>query len=189
MEILKDKLDKYTVTIPKQLKKVCVTRLVLTLVMAFLGLFIILQLGGVIAYIASVLMILVEISYMYMVGYEIADHDIKSFSILKPYWWKGFALYTPIFVVSCIIGVLYCIFLSEGIVYTPYHMLLNFVFISWIMPYYPFTVADVGNISVIGFFASVILPMLFLGIGYIAGMKGFDLSKITDKFIYEEKGR
>jgi len=177
--------NKYTVTISKQIRKVFLTQLVLSLVMGFLGLFVILQAGGIAAYISGVVMVIVQVHFMYARGYEIADHDLKSYSILKPYKWKGFALALPIVAVTFILTILYNIIWANSILDSGYEIILNFIYIVWIIPYYPFTITVQGTVNILGMLASVLIPTLFLGLGYILRMKNFDLSKVTDKIMYE----
>lgn len=185
--LMKDNLDKYTITVPKQIKSVVLTQIVLTLVMGFFGLFLILQTGGIISYIFGAVMVVVQVHFMYAKGYEMADYDLKSYSKTKPFLVKGFLAYIPIIVITILLNISYYIIWSDALISNGIEILLNYVYVFWTMPYFPYTVVAAGTLNILGIIASIVIPVLFLELGYILRLKNFDLSKVTDKIMYEKE--
>ena len=124
---------------------------------------------------------------LYASAYEIANHDIKSFSTLKPYNWKGFAFSGFVVGISIILFIVYKIVWMTGTLDNWGQVIGNILFLIWYLPYYCLVRPNCGAVNILGVVTAILVPVIASGIGYYAGKNQFDLSVVMKKYIYEKK--
>jgi len=182
-----DVLEKYKPTVSKQLRGYVKTLLMFFIVAGFLGSYMVLGMEGWAQKLACAVLIFCQFIVFYATTYDIANHDIKSFSALKPYNWKGFAFSSISVVISVILTVVYKVVWINGTLDNWGEVIGNVLYLFWILPYYTIILPDSGAISILGTVAAVLVPVVGSGLGYYAGKKQFDLSVVMKKYIYERK--
>ncbi len=180
-------LSKYKATIPKQVRKYISSQLLYSVVVGFIGTYIMFSANSFFQKLICMILILFHFFTLYSVTYEIADHDTKSYSTLKPHTWKGFAFSAVIALLSAVFLAAYAAAWKSGSLDSAVSIVFNILFVIWSMPYYPIVYPDHGSVQAAGIIVMFLLPIISSGIGYYAGMKHFDLTAVTKKFIYERK--
>ena len=185
----KDILDKYKSTIPKQVWKYITSQILFTVVLIFLGSYVIFSLEGVWQKIACGLLVFIYAVSMYACTYEFAAHDIKSYSRLKAHIWKGFVFGL---IPAAVIGLLWAFYAavwSGGGPKTPVEFGIQVAFVLLTIPYNAFLIPYQGYVMIYGIIMALIIPIIMSGLGYIAGMKNFDVTVYFGRFMYEKNKR
>ncbi len=182
----KDILDKYKSTIPKQVWKYITSQILFMVVLIFLGSYMIFALEGVWQKVACTVLVFIYAVSMYACTYEFAAHDIKSYSRLKAYIWKGFVFGL---IPSAVIGLLWACYAavwSGGGPETPAEFVIQVAFVLLTLPYHAFLIPYQGYVMIYGIVIALMLPVIMSGVGYIAGMKNFDITSHFGRFMYEK---
>lgn len=182
----KDKFEKYKATIPKQVGSYVKSQLLFFIVAGFLGSYMVLGVDGWLQKLACAVLIFCHFIILYSATYEFANHDIKSFSELKPYNWKGFAFSGIVVVVSAVLTLVYIMVWQSGTLDNWGEVIGNILYLIWFLPYYTVISPDKGSINIFGTVAAFLVPVIGSGVGYFAGRKQFDLSAVMKKYIYEK---
>lgn len=134
----------------------------------------------------TVVAILIYASVIYSEAYDAAKRDKKSYTPQKPYLMKGFLLPVGILVLSAVFYAAYFV-AWNGHINTIIGFIGNLIFRIWISGFKGITGLNEAYMVWYGYLAVMLLPSLVSGIGYIAGLKDFDLKAKFSKFIYESK--
>ena len=138
------------------------------------------------SYIFSVFAILVYFVVIYSDSYDLAKRDKKSYTKEEPYFTKGFFLAWGIVVLTAILYVIYAVVWNAYIKTIP-GFLLNLIFRIWISPFRNFVGLSEAYMMWYGYIAIFVIPVIMSGVGYIAGLKDFDMHSKISKFVYENK--
>lgn len=122
---------------------------------------------------------------MYSSAYKIGEKDTKVYSENKPYVLKGLMCSILVFFISLVAVSFYRIgFLTES--RSTYLLCINF-FELWNFNFTPFMNAAYG-IAPIWYLVVLILPVLCVFFGYLAGMKRYEFGhKFFTKLVYKDK--
>ena len=134
----------------------------------------------------SVFALLVYFVVLYSDAYEVAKRDKKSYTEEEPYFCKGFLLAVGVIIVTAILYAIYY-FVWQGYNTTIIGFLLNMVFRIWISAFRTFSGLEGAVMQWYGYIAIIVIPVIMSGVGYIAGLKDFDLHSKLSKFVYENK--
>lgn len=134
----------------------------------------------------SVFALLVYFVVLFSDAYNIAEQDKKSYTAEEPYFCKGFLLAIGLTVVTAILYLVYY-YVWHGYSTTNVGFLLNMVFRIWVSAFRTFIGLENAFMQWYGYIVVIVVPIIFSGIGYIAGLKGFDLHSKLLKFVYENK--
>lgn len=177
----------------EQLLHIIKTHLTTAAVAFLMGMFLFLrvvssELGSVIY---SLVFTAIYFMSMYSAAYDCCMRDKKSYTEEKPYAAKGLALPLGLTLLTAAIWVLYEItwhFITiDGSLATVTAVINNVIFTMWTFMFSAFMDLNSGSISTAGYIITLLLPFAACGLGYYAGYKGFDLTGIAAKFIYEKK--
>lgn len=138
----------------------------------------------------SIISLIIYFGMMYSEAYGIAQHDKKRITSEEPFFLKGFLLPVGLTIVTILTYVLYYFvwkFMMGGITFSLGAWLLNMVFIIWSYAFNGIIGLNNGIMEWYGYIIVIFVPALFSGIGYIAGLKDFDINSKLSKFIYEKK--
>lgn len=139
----------------------------------------------------AVISIFIYFAMVYAEGYEIAKCDKKSYTKEKPYTLKGFYLSWGVIVITIILYVIYYLvwkYMSvEGVLTEILPVLLNSLFVLWSYAFSGIIGLQEGFMNWYGYILVIVLPVVFSGIGYIAGLKDFDITIKLSGYIYENK--
>ena len=141
--------------------------------------------------ILSGIFMLVNFAMLYVASKKFALLDNKPYTPLKPSLVKG-ALF------GCFIAVVNMVFLAafklvwakfgvENGLSGVFPMIINALFYCWTYPYNGIMNMSEGAVTAYSVAAMIILPVAATLIGYIAGMKKFELSEKLDEFMYEKE--
>lgn len=138
-----------------------------------------------------ILKLCIYFSVIYETSFKIATHDKKSYTKEEPYLYKGFLLPIGLVVITAILYIVYYLVWKhmtvDGSFVSIVPMILNLPFIIWSYPFNEIIGLREGFMEWYGYIIVIILPVIFSGIGYYAGLKGFDIISAISKFVYEEK--
>ena len=128
---------------------------------------------------------------LYSEAYAIATRDKKSYTNEEPYLLKGFLLPVGLTILTIILYVLhYAVwtYMSvDGALMSITTWLLNMPYIIWTYAFNGIIGLEKGIMAWSGYIIVVFVPVIFSGFGYIAGLKGFDLTAKLSKYVYEKK--
>ena len=137
-----------------------------------------------------IISIIIYFGMMYSEAYIIAKRDTKKITVEEPYLLKGFLLPLGLTVLTVLFYLLYFFVWKYMMVGESFNLgawLLNMIFIIWTYPFNPILGLSNGAMMWYGYIIVVFAPVIFSGIGYIAGMKDFDITAKLSKYIYEKK--
>ena len=138
-----------------------------------------------------VVSILIYFVIVYTEGYEIAKRDKKSYTKEEPYILKGFYLSWGITVITIILYASYYLVWKcmsvDGVLTEISAVLLNLPFVLWSYAFSGIIGLQKGFMHWYGYIVVIIIPIIFSGVGYIAGLKDFDITAKLSKYIYENK--
>ena len=138
----------------------------------------------------SIISLIIYFGMIYSEAYEIANHDKKKFTSEEPFFLKGFLLPIGLTIITVLTYALYYFvwkFMMGGTAFNLGAWLLNMIFIVWTYAFNGIIGLSHGVMEWYGYIIVIFVPVLFSGIGYIAGLKGFDINSKLSKFIYEKK--
>lgn len=138
----------------------------------------------------SIISLMIYFSVIYSEAYQIAKNDKKKITAEEPYFLKGFFLPVGLTIITVLTYLLYYFvwkFMMVGTNFSLVAWLLNMVFIVWSYAFNPLIGLGNGAMAWYGYIIVVFVPVIFSGIGYIAGLKDFDINAKLSKFIYEKK--
>lgn len=138
----------------------------------------------------SVISLIIYFGMMYSEAYQIAQRDKKKYTAQEPYFLKGFLLPVGLTVITVLTYILYYFvwkYMMSGPTFNFVGWLLNMIFIIWTYVFNGIIGLGNGVMSWYGYIIVVFVPVIFSGIGYIAGLKDFDMNSKLSKFIYEKK--
>lgn len=138
----------------------------------------------------SIISLIIYFGMMYSEAYEIAKSDKKKTTREEPFFLKGFLLPIGLAIITILAYVLYYFvwkFMMGGTTFSLGAWLLNMIFIFWTYAFNGIIGLGNGVMSWYGYIIVIFVPVLFSGIGYIAGLKDFDINSKLSKFIYEKK--
>lgn len=152
--------------------------------------------------ILSLLLITVEFAILYVASKKLANRDSKPVTPLKPSKVKGVLFGAMIAVINMVLMLMYMIvwsnFAADAVVEDQTVRVLdgiipiccNAIYYVWSFAYQGF-INDYtsGNIGIIAMLLMIIVPIAATTLGYIAGLKKFELAEHLDKFIYEKDAR
>ncbi len=141
--------------------------------------------------ILSGIFMLVNFAILYVTSKKFALLDNKPYTPLKPSIVKGALFGCLIAAVNIIFVIIYrLIWISFGTetgLSGVFPMLVNAMFYYWTYPYNGIMNMSEGVVTAYSVAAMVAVPVLATLIGYIAGMKKFELSEKLDEFMYEKE--
>ena len=139
----------------------------------------------------AVISLVVYFIFMYLEGYDIAKCDKKSYTKEEPYILKGFYLSWGVTLITVILYfVEYLVWKHmsvDGVLTEIWAVIFNAPFVLWSYAFSPIIGLQKGFMHWYGYVVVIIVPILFLGVGYIAGLKDFDMMAKLSKHIYENK--
>ena len=134
------------------------------------------------------------VSYFFSIfgcGERAAKNDKKSYVTGDPELKKGVYIPLLLLAVNLIFIALYKItwvFGSNGeSIQELWSVITNVISYAWFAPFGSFSGMDKGNFSIIGIILIIIVPQISYFLGYLAGMKGYDISEKLFGFMYEKK--
>lgn len=176
----------------KQMLKIFKSHAMATACIFFLGMFLASLVFGteVGKYLFAVLSLLIYAVVLYSDAYDIAKRDKKSYTKEEPYFYKGFLLPVLLSIVTVVLYIIYFLVWKymavDGVLNIP-GVLLNMIFIIWSFAFNGIIGLGNGYMNWYGYIIVIAVPIIISGIGYIAGLKDFDLHSKISKFIYENK--
>lgn len=138
----------------------------------------------------TVFALLIYFVVLYSEAYDIAKRDKKSYTQEVPYFAKGFLLPIGLSVVTVILYIMYFFvwkFMAVDGALDIVGVLLNMVFIIWSFAFNGMIGIEKGFLQWYGYIIVIFVPIIISGLGYIAGLKDFDLHSKFSKFVYENK--
>ena len=138
----------------------------------------------------SIISLIIYFGLMYSEAYQIAQMDKKKITEEKPYFLKGFLLPVGLTVITILTYILYYFvwkFMMNGPTFNLVGWLLNMIFIIWTYVFNGIIGLSNGVMEWYGYIIVIFVPVLFSGIGYIAGLKDFDINSKLSKFVNEKK--
>ncbi len=209
----KDKSQNPMKSFKDQILGVFFTHVKAVLIIALLGLFILgsLLVMDVVGKIVSVTLLLIYGLVLYSSGYECAEYDLRSYTKTTSYLHKGFYLSLLIPISNLLIWILmkflWSIDAEEAIApvkqmeytwwpqipnasYLPATAIAgNIIFVIWTFPYNEFMNFSQSYMSVWGHVLMYVFPVLCVTIGYVGGLKKWDLSKYLNFLVYEKNSK
>lgn len=128
---------------------------------------------------------------VYSCGETAAKNDKKSYVEGDPDLKK--CLYIPLLliIVNIIVVVTYkltWVFGSDGnSIQELWSLVTNIISVAWFAGFGVLSGMDKGSFSLLGIICIVVLPYLAYFLGYLAGVKKFDISEVMFGFMYEKK--
>ncbi len=187
-----EKLFKYLP--PKQMLQIIKSHAVATI---FIFIFAMLAAGAIygkyaiLLNIFTVITLFIYFSFIYGEAFNIAKKDKKNYTDEEPYLLKGFLLPIGLTIITILLYVLYYVvwrYMSvNGALTSMVAWTLNMPYIIWTYAFNDLIGLEKGIMSWYGYIIVVFTPVIFSGIGYIAGLKGFDIKEKLSKYIYEKK--
>ncbi len=138
----------------------------------------------------SIISLIIYFAMIYGEAYQIAQHDKKKITKEEPFFLKGFLLPIGLAIITILAYVLYYFvwkFMMVGTTFSLVAWLLNMIFIVWTYAFNGIIGLGNGVMSWYGYIIVIFVPVIFSGIGYIAGLKDFDMNSKLSKYIYEKK--
>ncbi len=139
----------------------------------------------------AIIALLIYFAMMYNQAYEIADYDKKSYTKEEPYFLKGFFLAWGVTAITVILYIAYyfvCKYMKvDGMMTEVFMWILNLPFTLWSYAFSGIIGLEKGFMKWYGYIVITAVPIVFSGIGYIAGLKDFDITAKLSKYIYENK--
>ena len=146
---------------------------------------------AIILKIFSIIALLIYFTILYSEAYSIASRDKKSYTSEEPYLLKGFLLPIGLTILTILLYILhYAVwkYMSvDGGLISIKTLLLNMPYIIWTYAFNAIIGLEKGIMAWYGYIIVVFVPVIFSGVGYIAGLKNFDLVAKLSKYIYEKK--
>lgn len=177
----------------KQMLRIVKSHIITSVIMFIIGLFAAVAVFGTTLgmIIFTIISMLIYFVITYAEAYDIAKRDKKKITKEEPYFCKGFLLPLLMIAITVILYIGYYIswtYLKDargilGII----RWILHFVFLVWSFPFNIILNPSKGLLNWYGYIVIILVPVIFSGIGYIAGLKDFDISVKMSKFIYESK--
>ena len=135
----------------------------------------------------SIISLLTYFLSIYSESYAIARQDNKRYTAEEPYMLKGFLLSIGVVILTIILYVIY--YFIQKYVPSPniWTLISGIVYVVWTYPFNEIIGLNNGAMAWYGYIIVVFVPVLLSGLGYIAGLKNFDISEKISKFIYEKK--
>lgn len=128
---------------------------------------------------------------IYNTSLEIAQNDKKSYTTENPHILKGLFLPVGYILTSILIYVLYFVtwkyMTVDNIIVGTSGIINNMIFVIWNYVYSGFISFSNGAMSPISYLITIIFPVIASFLGYLAGMKNFDITEKLNKAVYEEK--
>lgn len=143
--------------------------------------------GATSKYLFSLICIAVYMLDLYTRAEEIAKYDKKSYTGKISYPWKGILLPVGILGIWLLLFILYRVSWEYDIVSYNSGFINNLLFIIWNYIYKGFLDFTNGSFNYYYIILVVLVPVTASGLGYLAGLKNFDLSQKVVKMVYEEK--
>lgn len=135
----------------------------------------------------SVISILMYFLLLYTEAYGIARQDNKRYTAEEPYMLKGFLLSIGVVILTIVLYVIYYFMQKYMPAASIPTLISGTVYIVWTYPFNEIIGLSKGVMAWYGYIIVVFVPVLLSGLGYIAGLKNFDISEKLSKFIYEKK--
>ncbi len=127
---------------------------------------------------------------MYNTAYDVAVRNKKSYTEEKPYTLKGLILPVGLLIVSMLMCVLDYIVWNymtiDGAIVGASGIILNVLFVAWTFVYNGFLNIASGAMEWYGYAMLGIIPFVASFFGYLAGIKGFDITGVFMKLVYED---
>lgn len=135
----------------------------------------------------SIITIIIYMLSMYYHAHAVATRDKKLHTNEKPFMAKGFFLPLGILIINILLFAIYIFAwttMAENGVFTEIPgIVLNMMFTFWNFIYNGIFKISTGNILWYGYIFIAAIPFIATGLGYIAGMKNFDLNSKINKLI------
>ena len=132
-----------------------------------------------------IIKLFIYFSVVYAEAYKIAIHDKKSYTKEEPYFYKGFLLPIGLTIITAILYIVYYLAWKhmsiDGSFVSIVPVLLNVPFVIWSYPFSSIIGLEKGFMEWYGYIIVVAIPVIFSGIGYIAGLKEFDINSVISK--------
>lgn len=135
----------------------------------------------------SLVFVLIYAILIYNKGIDTARQDKLYDKEKKPFLLKGLFLPIGIYIIWLFLFVLYKLSWHYNIVSYISGFINNLLFLIWNYPFFGFLNAVNGDISILGVILFFAVSLAASCGGYIAGIKGFDISAKVSKMVYEEK--
>ena len=128
---------------------------------------------------------------IYTTSLEIAQNDKKNYTKEKPHILKGLFLPVGYILTSILIYVIYFItwkyMTIDNIIIGTSGIINNMIFVIWNYVYSGFISFSNGVMSPMSYLITAIFPIIASFLGYLAGMKNFDITEKLNKAVYEDK--
>lgn len=177
----------------KQLFAPVKTHLKISFLGSVFGMFILLPVlvYPVASVIFTVILMLIYFAGIYGVAADCAKQDKKPYTPQEPFWWKGLLLPVGILVCSAVLFALYKIawtFMSaNGALTTGTGVVGSLLFNMWTIMYGAFMGLEKGAVTWYGLGMLAVVPFIASGLGYYAGLRGFEIYDKITGLIYEKK--
>ncbi len=135
----------------------------------------------------SIISLLTYFLSIYLESYAIARQDNKRYTVEEPYMLKGFLLPVGVVILTIILYTIY--FFVHRHVPAPsiWKLISGIVYVVWTYPFSEIIGLNNGAMAWYGYIIVIFSPVILSGLGYIAGLKNFDISEKLSKFVYEKK--
>ena len=135
----------------------------------------------------TIISMLIYFSSIYHEAYNIARQDKKRYTSEEPYLLKGFLLSVGVVVLTIILYIIYYLVWKHMSMSNIWALISNIVYIIWTFAFNGIIGLKEGLMAWYGYIIVVFAPVIFSGLGYIAGLKNFDINEKLSKFVYEKK--
>lgn len=134
----------------------------------------------------SLIFVLIYAILIYNKGIDTARQDKLYNKEAKGFLLKGLFLPIGIYVIWLFLFILYKVSWDYNIISYNSGFINNLLFLIWNYPFFGFLNAVNGNLDAFGIILFFVVSMASSCGGYIAGIKGFDISEKVSKMVYEE---
>lgn len=136
--------------------------------------------------IMEILILVVYVIFMASAGKTCAVNDMKKEAKTKAFAAKGVVLAIPVAVLNFAMwGALQLV--HAGQLSEIAKNVMQTIFFVWTVPYNIFLKPNGAQVRIIGQLLMYIVPFLTVGIGYISGIKQWDVYEKLDKVVFEQK--
>lgn len=135
----------------------------------------------------TIISMLTYFSSIYQESYNIARQDKKRYTLEEPYKLKGFLLPVGVVVLTIVLYIMHYLIWKYMSMSNIWASLLSTIYVIWTFAFNGIIGLRQGFMAWYGYIIVVFAPVIFSGLGYIAGLKDFDITAKLSKFVYEKK--
>lgn len=177
------------ITFSKQLLKIILSHLkalgIIFLVFYFMGIAF-WAIHDIVTLIMEILILVVYVVFMASAGRTCAVNDMKKEAKTKAFAAKGAVLAVPVAVLNFVMwGALQLVHAGQLSEITK--NVMQTIFFVWTVPYNIFLKPNGAQVRIIGQLLMYAVPFLAVGLGYLSGVKNWDIYEKLDKLVFEQK--